>query len=119
MSAGGRIVFFSTSLTAASTVQPAYLLYNSTKGAIEEITRVLSKDLAGKGINVNCVAPGPTGTELFLKGKPQEMIDAIGKLNPHGRIGTPEEVADAITLLCGEQSRWVSGQVLRINGGMA
>ncbi|EME45560.1 hypothetical protein DOTSEDRAFT_150675 [Dothistroma septosporum NZE10] len=119
MSAGGRIVFFSTSLTAASTVQPAYLLYNSTKGAIEEITRVLSKDLAGKGINVNCVAPGPTGTELFLKGKPQEVIDAIGKLNPHGRIGSPEEIADAIMLLCGEQSRWVSGQVLRINGGMA
>lgn len=119
MSKGGRIIFFSTSLIAVSSVAPAYLLYNSTKGAVEEMSRVMSKDLASKGINVNCVAPGPTATELFLKGKSEEVIKAIGSASPHGRIGEPDEVADAVTLLCGEQSRWVTGQVLRINGGMA
>lgn len=119
MSNSGRIVFFSTSLTVVSQIAPAYLLYNATKGAIEQMTRVMSKDLAAKGINVNCVAPGPTATELFLKGKSEEMIKGIGSTNPHGRIGEPDEVADAVTLLCGEQSRWVTGQILRINGGMA
>ncbi|KAF7185335.1 Short chain dehydrogenase AgnL6 [Pseudocercospora fuligena] len=121
MATGGRIVLFSTTLCAASTVTPNYLLYNSTKGAIEQMTKVLAKDpqLAEKKITVNCASPGPTATELFMKGKPEGVIKAIGNLNPYGRIGEPDEVADAITMLVGEESRWVNGQVLRINGGMA
>ena len=83
------------------------------------MTRIMAKDLASKRITVNAVAPGPTGTELFLRGKSQELIEGIGKLSPFGRIGQPEEVADAVSMLCGEQSRWVSGQILRVNGGMA
>jgi len=119
MPAGSHIIFFSTTLCAASTVMPNYLLYVTTKGAIEQMTRVLSKDLARKDISVNCVAPGPTGTELFLKGKPEGMLKAIASQNPHNRIGEPEEIADAVSFLASERSRWVTGQVLRVNGGMA
>jgi len=117
MPKNSHIIFLSTTLTTASTVQPPYLLYNSTKGAIEQMTRVLSKDLGKKGILVNAVAPGPTGTELFYKGKSEEMLKTIAGFNPQGRIGTPEEVADTLAYLAG--ASWVSGQVVRVNGGMA
>lgn len=110
-------MLLSTTLTKASTVQPGYLLYNSTKGAIEQMTRVLCKDLGRKGILVNAVAPGPTGTELFYKGKSPEMLKMIAGFNPQGRIGTPEEAAESIVYLA--ESAWVSGQVLAVNGGMA
>ncbi|RWA05303.1 hypothetical protein EKO27_g9805 [Xylaria grammica] len=117
MSRGSHIIFTSTTLCAASTVMPGYLLYNSTKGAIEQMTRVMSKDLGRKGILVNAVAPGPTGTDLFFRGKSEEMLKTIAGFNPQGRIGTPEEIAETFVFLA--QSTWVSGQVLRANGGMA
>jgi 3-oxoacyl-[acyl-carrier protein] reductase len=103
----------------ASTVTPNYLLYNATKGAIEQMTRVLSKDLARKGVSVNAVAPGPTGTDLFFKGKSEELLKTIAGFNPHNRIGTPEEIADVVAVLAGDASRWMTGQVVRVNGGMA
>lgn len=120
-SGGGRIVLFSTTLCHASTVAANYLLYNSTKGAVEQMTRVLAKDpeLTKKNITVNCAAPGPTATDLFLKGKSEEILKKIGSLNPHGRIGTPDEVAEAISLLVRDEGAWVTGQILPINGGMA
>ena len=119
MKEGSHIILLSTTLCAASTVAPPYTLYCATKGAIEQMTRLFSKDLARKGISVNAVAPGPTGTDLFLKGKSEQMLNAIAGANPHGRIGVPEEIADAVVFLGGEGSRWVTGQVLRVNGGMA
>lgn len=117
MARGSHIIFLSTTLCTASTVMPPYLLYNSTKGAVEQMTRVISKDLGRKGILVNAVAPGPTGTELFFRGKSEEMLKTIASFNPQGRIGTPEEIAESIAYLA--QTAWVSGQVLRANGGMA
>ena len=117
MPQGSNVVFLSTSLCHASTVTPNYALYNSTKGAIEQMTRVFAKDLATKGINVNAVAPGPTSTELFLKGKPDAMIQGISKMSPYNRLGKPEEIADAIVFLGSEASRWITGQVVRVNGG--
>ncbi|RPA92216.1 NAD(P)-binding protein [Choiromyces venosus 120613-1] len=119
MSAGGRVIFFSSSLTAASSVAPGYLLYLSTKGAIEQMTRVLAKDLGRRGITVNCVSPGPTGTELFYAGKSQAVVDTIASLTPANRIGRPEEIADVVGFLAGEGSAWVNGQNIRVNGGMA
>ncbi|RPB11833.1 NAD(P)-binding protein [Morchella conica CCBAS932] len=116
---GGRVVFFSTSLTAATTVTPNYLLYIATKGAVEQMTRVLAKDLGRRGICVNCVSPGPTGTDLFYNGKPQAVVDMIAGWNPMGRIGTPEEVANVVRFLAGHESAWVNGQNMRVNGGMA
>ena len=83
------------------------------------MTRIMSKGLAKKGINVNSVAPGPTGTEFFLRGKPESLIKTIEGFSPYGRLGRPEEVAEGIAWLAGGASGWVTGQVLRINGGMA
>jgi 3-oxoacyl-[acyl-carrier protein] reductase len=81
------------------------------------MVRAFSKDLARREILVNAIAPGPTATELFLKGKPQQLIDTIASSNPHKRLGKPEEIADAIALLAGPDSRWISGQTILVNGG--
>lgn len=113
------IIFISTTQNYASTVSPPYTLYCSTKGAIEQLTRTVAKDLAPKGINVNCVAPGPTGTELFYEGKSEGVLKMIAGLNPNNRIGKPEEVGDAIAMLCTAGGRWVTGQVVKCNGGQA
>ena len=116
---GSSIVLISTTQCTASTVSAPYTLYNATKGAIEQMTRTISKDLSPKDISVNCVSPGPTGTELFLQGKDEKVLNMIASLNPHNRIGKPEEVADAIAMLCTPAMRWVTGQNLRVNGGQA
>ncbi|KAF2727490.1 NAD(P)-binding protein [Polyplosphaeria fusca] len=113
-----HIILLSTSLCTASTVTPPYLLYNTSKGAIEQMTRVLAKDLGRRGIVVNAVAPGPTGTDLFFKGKSEDVLKMIAGGNPAGRIGTPGEVAGVVGWLAGSGSGWVNGQVLRVNGGM-
>ena len=83
------------------------------------MARVMSKDLLRDGIAVNAVAPGPIATELFYKGKPEPMLKAIASFSPANRIGTPEEVADVVAFLSAAESRWISGQVLRVNGGAA
>ena len=119
MPEGSHIVFISTTQCAASSVAAPYLLYNSTKGAIEQMTRVMCKDLAPKGISVNAVAPGPTGTELFYRGKTEQMLKMVAGFSPMGRIGRPEEIAEAIVWLSSGSSSWISGQILRANGGMA
>jgi 3-oxoacyl-[acyl-carrier protein] reductase len=117
MPSGSHMVFVSTTQNAASTVTPNYLLYCSTKGAIEQMTRIIAKELGAKEISVNAVAPGPTATELFLRGKPDSLIKQIGSLNPYNRIGKPEEIADAVAFMCSSDSRWLNGQVVRVNGG--
>ncbi|KAF2110981.1 hypothetical protein BDV96DRAFT_615086 [Lophiotrema nucula] len=118
MSSGSHVILLSTSLCALSSITPNYLLYVSTKGAIEQITRVLAKDLGTKGISVNAVAPGPTGTDLFFNGKSQQLVDTIASWNPYKRIGEPQEIARAIGFFAGSKSSWVNGQILRVNGGM-
>ncbi|KAJ4364059.1 hypothetical protein N0V83_009514 [Neocucurbitaria cava] len=115
---GSHVVMLSTSLSVVSSITPNYLLYVSSKGAIEQMTRVLAKDLGQKGICVNAVAPGPTATDLFFKGKPQALVDTIASWNPFKRIGEPAEIAKAIAYLSGDGGSWVNGQILRVNGGM-
>ena len=119
MPSGSHIVLISTSQCVQQVVTPPYLLYTASKGAIEQMARVMSKELLAKGICVNAVAPGPTGTDLFYKGKTEQMLKVIAGSSPTGRIGRPEEIAEAIVWLSGGQSGWVSGQVLRANGGAA
>lgn len=119
MPEGSHIVLISTTQCTATTVQPPYLLYNSTKGAIEQMTRVMCKDLASKGISVNAVSPGPTSTDLFMKGKSEQMLQTIAGFSPFHRIGKPEEIAEAIVWLSSGSSSWVTGQIIRANGGMA
>lgn len=119
MSAGSRVILLSTSLNVASIVGPNYLLYTATKGAIDQMVRVMSKDLAAHGIIVNAVAPGPTATELFLKGKPESLLNTIAGWNPQGRLGRPDDIADVIVFLSGPGCRWLTGQRIPVNGGMA
>ena len=113
---GGRIVNFSTSVVG--TRLETYGVYAATKSAIETMTAVLSKEMRGRHITVNAVAPGPTSTDLFLNGKSSELIDRLAKMNPLERLGTPQDIAAAVSFLVGPDGSWISGQVLRANGGM-
>ncbi|KAJ4991194.1 hypothetical protein SVAN01_03322 [Stagonosporopsis vannaccii] len=118
MPSGAHLILLSTSLCNWSGLTPNYLLYVTSKGAIEQMVRVLAKDLATKGITVNCVAPGPTATELFFQGKSEELVNRIASNNPFNRIGRPDEIAKAIAYFAGDGGSWVNGQILRVNGGM-
>ena len=113
---GGRIVNFSTSVVG--TRIETYGIYAATKAAIETMTAVLAKELRGRSITVNAVAPGPTATDLFLKGKSPELIDRFAKMNPLERLGTPEDIAASVAFLAGPDGSWINGQTLRANGGM-
>src|SRR6202044_4291089 len=77
---GGRIVNFSS--TATGLLQPTYGVYAATKAAVEAMTSILAKELRGRNITVNAIAPGPTATDLFLKGKPQDVVDRLAKMAP-------------------------------------
>ena len=113
---GGRIINFSTSVIGLRL--ETYGIYAATKSAVETLTAILSKELRGRSITVNAIAPGPTATDLFLNGKSQELIDHMAKMNPLERLGTPEDVAAAVSFLVGPDGGWINGQVLRANGGM-
>jgi 3-oxoacyl-[acyl-carrier protein] reductase len=113
---GGRIINFSTSVVGVKL--ETYGVYAATKSAVETLTAILSKELRGRSITVNAVAPGPTATDLFLKGKSQELIDRMAKMNPLERLGTPADIASAVAFLAGPDGSWINGQVLRANGGM-
>lgn len=116
---GARLIFLSSSLTTISTILPGYFLYVATKGAIEQMTRVLAKDLGRKGITVNCVNPGPTDTDGFRAGKTEQAIKTLAGMNPQNRLGEPEDIAGVISFVASESSCWVNGQILRVNGGLA
>lgn len=113
---GGRIVNFSSSVVGL--LQPGYGVYAGTKAALEAMTSILAKELRGRGISVNAIAPGPTATELFLNGKPPEVIDRLAKLAPLERLGQPDDIAAAVSFLAGPDGAWVNGQTLRANGGI-
>ena len=112
---GGRIVNFSTSVLGLAL--PTYGVYVASKAAVEALTRVFAKELRGRRITCNAVAPGPVATELFLKGKTQEQIDHFAKMPPLERLGQPEDIAGVVSFLAGPDGAWVNGQVLRANGG--
>ncbi|HET6336891.1 MAG TPA: SDR family oxidoreductase [Polyangiales bacterium] len=113
---GGRIINFSSSVVGL--LQPTYGIYAATKAAVEALTSVLAKELRGKQITVNVVAPGPTATDLFLKGKPQELVDRLAKAAPLERLGQPVDIASVVAFLAGPDGAWVNGQTLRANGGI-
>lgn len=113
---GGRIVNLSSSVVGL--LQPGYGPYAGTKAAIEAMTMVLARELRGRGITVNAVAPGPTATDLFLDGKSPELVDRLAKLSPLERLGTPGDIAAAVAFLAGPDGAWIDGQTLRANGGV-
>jgi 3-oxoacyl-[acyl-carrier protein] reductase len=117
MAEGGRIVNFSSSTTAM--LLPTYGAYVATKGAVEQLTRSLAKELGDRQITVNVVSPGPTDTELFTVGKTAEQIQRFTQMAALGRLGKVEDIADVTAFLCSEQARWITGQNIRVNGGIA
>lgn len=112
---GGAIINFSTSVVKIAL--PSYAAYAATKGAVEAMTLILAKELRGRDITVNAVAPGPTATPLFLDGKTQETIDNMAALAPLERLGTPDDIAEAVAFLAGP-ARWLNGQTVYVNGGV-
>lgn len=114
--AGGSFVGFSTSVVG--TQFPSYGAYAASKGAVEAMTLILARELRGRDITVNTVAPGPTATDLFLEGKTDDEIDRLAKTPPLERLGTPEDIAHVVAFLTSPQGHWVNGQILRANGGL-
>jgi len=112
---GGRIINLSSGTTA--TLSPAYGPYAATKAAVEAMTVVLAKEMRGRGITVNGIAPGPTATDLYLKDKTPEMLAQAAKRSPLERLGEPTDVAAAVSFLVGPDGGWVNGQIIRVNGG--
>jgi len=113
---GGRVINFSTSVVG--TKLENYGIYAATKAAVETMTPILAKEMRGRNITVNAVAPGPTATDLFLTGKSPELIDRLAKMIPLERLGQPADIAGAVSFLAGPDGSWINGQVVRANGGL-
>jgi 3-oxoacyl-[acyl-carrier protein] reductase len=115
MNLNGSIINLSTSVTKQ--MFPAYSLYAASKGAVEQITRQLAKELGKKGISINAIAPGPVNTELFTIGKTQEQIQGLANMNAFRRLGETEDVTAVVRFLASEESKWITGQTICVNGG--
>lgn len=113
---GGRVVNFST--TVVGLKLESYSVYAATKAAVETLTAILAKEMRGRDITVNAVAPGPTATDLFLNGKSPELVERMSKMPPPERLGTPEDIAAVVAFLAGPDGAWINGQTLRANGGV-
>jgi 3-oxoacyl-[acyl-carrier protein] reductase len=112
---GGALINFSS--TVAKLALPTYTAYAATKGAVDAMTLILAKELRGRDVTVNAVAPGPTATPLFLDGKDQQTIDHLAAMPPLERLGRPEDIAETVAFLAGP-ARWINGQILYANGGV-
>ncbi len=113
---GGAIINFSTTVTRSQF--PNYGAYVASKAAIESISMILARELRGKDITVNTVAPGPTATPLFLNGKDEHQIQHLANAVPLERLGEPNDISEVVAFLAGP-ARWINGQVLFVNGGLA
>ncbi|QHF98044.1 MULTISPECIES: SDR family oxidoreductase [unclassified Streptomyces] len=114
--AGGSLVTFSTSVVGLAF--PGYAAYSASKGAVEALTLILARELRGRDVTVNTVAPGPTATDLFLEGKDEETIARLAAQPPLERLGSPEDIAEVVAFLASPAGHWVNGQVVRANGGI-
>ncbi|KAK2463772.1 hypothetical protein APHAL10511_004210 [Amanita phalloides] len=116
-SPGGRIIFFSSSMTDAHAIVPNMLCFLASKGAVEQVSRVLAKDFGAKGMTVNTIAPGPLDTTQFREGKSSKWLDFFARQSPSNRLGLPEDVAPLVAFLASPAAQWINGQVIRVNGG--
>jgi len=113
---GGRIVNFSSSVV--SLLPPGYTAYGASKAAVETMSAIFAREMRGRNITVNTVAPGPTATELFLNGKSEETVEKLAMAAPLERIGQPEEIASVVAFLLSEEGGWINAQTIRVNGGI-
>jgi 3-oxoacyl-[acyl-carrier protein] reductase len=113
---GGAIVNFSSSVLGLA--REGYSAYAASKGGVEALTLIVARELRGRDVTVNAVAPGPTATRLFLEGKDEQTIAGLAGAAPLERLGTPEDIAELVAFLAGPAGHWVDGQVIRANGGI-
>ncbi|MBU3028488.1 SDR family oxidoreductase [Zobellia galactanivorans] len=117
LSENGSIINVSTSVNRL--MLPTYGTYVATKSAVEQLTRIFSKEIGSRGINVNSVSPGPTNTELFMQGKTKETVDRLAALSPFQRIAETKDIAQVVAFLASDEAKWINAQNIGINGGMA
>ncbi|MFW2150507.1 SDR family oxidoreductase [Acinetobacter gyllenbergii] len=113
---GGKIINLSSSVIGMKL--EGYGIYTASKAAIEALTAILAKELRGKNITVNAIAPGPTATELFFEGKSEALIAQLAKAAPLERLGTVEDIAAVLDFAVSDASNWINAQVIRANGGI-
>lgn len=113
---GGTIIAVTTSLVRHAV--PGTGPYAATKAAVESLVRSMAKELAGRGVRVNSVAPGPVDTDLFNAGKTEEVKQRMAAFSPFNRIGRPAEIGAIVRFLASDESSWIHGQIVQANGGM-
>ena len=113
---GGRIINISSGAARASLA--SFSIYSATKGALETLTRVWAQDLGKRQITVNAVAPGVTVTDMMENGLPKEAQQAMAAKTALGRLGQPDDIADAVAFLASNDARWVTGKTIDADGGL-
>ncbi|MBW0171830.1 MAG: SDR family oxidoreductase [Hydrogenophaga sp.] len=113
---GGNIIGLTTSMVRVAV--PGGGPYTASKAAVESLLRSLSRELAGRKVRVNGVAPGPVDTDLFRAGKDDAAVARSAGMSPFNRVGLPEEVAEVVAFLASDKASWVHGQIVQPNGGM-
>ncbi|GHF66185.1 3-ketoacyl-ACP reductase [Kitasatospora xanthocidica] len=113
---GGAIVTFSTSVLGLAF--PGYGAYAASKGAVEALTLILARELRGRDVTANTVAPGPTATDMFLDGKNEETVARLAAQPPLERLGSTADIAEVVAFLASPAGHWINGQVIRANGGI-
>ncbi|KAG0541776.1 hypothetical protein BDA96_02G046600 [Sorghum bicolor] len=112
---GGRIVAVTSSVVGS--LPPGYAAYTASKAAVEALVRTMAKELRGTRVTANCVAPGATASDMFFKGKSEDMVRRAVEICPMERLGEPGDIAPVVGFLCTDAAEWVNGQVIRANGG--
>jgi 3-oxoacyl-[acyl-carrier protein] reductase len=115
ISDGGRVINISSAVTRM--MLPGYSIYAASKAAVDQLTRVLAKEMGGRRVTVNAVSPGPVDTELLRKGKSDEQIQQMAQMAAFSRIGKVEDIADVVAFLASDDARWITGQIIHVNGG--
>jgi 3-oxoacyl-[acyl-carrier protein] reductase len=114
---GGRVITISSSSSTTALMLPGYAVYDATKGAVEQLTRILAREFGTRQITVNTVSPGATETETYRTGKSQQFLAGLEAMSAFSRLGRPAEIAAVVAFLATDAAGWVTAQNIRANGG--